>query len=137
MANAINSQNTLFKRGDGGSPETFVAVSEVVKIGGPSGSASIIDVTHLTSTAREKVLGLADEGQITLDLNYIPNDTQQANLRTDRANKSLRNFQIVIPTPAQTISFAAYVTGFSLDFAVDAKVACSITLEITGAVTFA
>lgn len=135
--NAIATQGTLLKRGDGGGPEVFTAIGEVADISGPGGTANIIDATHLASTFREKVMGLPDEGQITFTLNYVPGDAQQQGLKTDRANRTLRNFQLVLTDAGnETGSFAAYVIGFNLNIQAEDIVRASVTLEITGAVTW-
>lgn len=134
MSNAIRTQGTIVKRGDGGAPETFTAVGEVVDFTGPGGKASIIDVTHLGSTAKEKLPGLPDEGQFSMTLNLVPGDTQQQNLRADRAAQTKRNFQVVLSDGSTTLSFAAYVLGYAESGKVDDKVVLKIDLEITGAV---
>jgi len=132
------SQGTVFKVGDAASPEVFTAVGEVKEIGGPSGSAPVIDVSNLSSTKREKIMGLPDEGQITLSLNYDAADAQQDALRAARTARTATNFQIVTSdSPVETLSFTAYVLEFSLNFAVDEVVGLTVTLEIDGAVTFA
>ena len=138
MSNALNSQGVKFQRGNGGSPEVFSDVGEVVSFDGPGGGASIIDVTHLQSLAREKRLGLADEGQFTLGLNMVPSDTQQTGLRNDRLNRLQRNFKLLLTDAGPTTaSFAAFVLNYKVSGKVDDKIALEITLEITGAVTWA
>lgn len=138
MSEAIVSEGAVLKRGDGASPEVFTEVSEVVDFDGPGGQGSVIDVTHLKSTRREKRMGLPDEGQVTLTLNHIPTDTMQTGLRSDRANRTLRNFKLELPdSPVQTLSFSAYVLGYSISGGVDAPVRASVVLEITGEVTYA
>ena len=137
MAN-LESQGTVLKIGDGNSPEVFTAVGEIKEIGGPSGSAPVIDVSNLSSTKREKIMGLPDEGQVSMSLNYDHNDAQQTALRTARTARTAKNFTIeTSDSPSQTLSFTAYVLEFSLSFAVDEVVGLTVTLEITDAVTFA
>jgi len=138
MSNAIETQGTELKRGDGATPEVFTSVGEVTTFSGPGGSASVIDVTHLLSTAKEKRMGLPDEGQFTFEVNLVPSDVAQTGLRSDRAARTLRNFELVLTdVSTTTLSFAAYVTGFALSGSVDNVTKASITLEITGAVTWA
>lgn len=134
----LDTQGVVIKRGDGASPEVFTTIGEVNSIQGPGGSATTIDVTNLSSTAKNKKMGLIDEGQVTLEMKLDTADTAQTGLRTDRSNKTLRNFQIVLTdSPATTISFAAYVMSFALATAVDDVVTASVTLEIDGLVTWA
>lgn len=136
--NAMKSQGVVFKYGDGGTPEVFANVGEVVSISGPGGSAQVIDATHLASTAKEKIIGLPDEGQVTLEVNLVPGDAGQTQLRNDRLSATRRNYKIVLTdTPATTLSFAAYCMGFTISSGVDSKVSASIQLEVTGAVTWA
>lgn len=135
-SNALESQGMVIKRGNGASPEVFTAIPEVRSINGPDGSASEIDVTDLSSTSREFRMGLKDEGTITLDMMFIPANTVHAGLRTDRANRTLRNFQLLFTdSPATTWSFAAYVQGLSVSNEVDAVTTASVTLRISGSIT--
>ena len=83
----VASQGVTFKVGDGGGPEVFNTVGEVTTISGlRGGSAQVIDVSTLASTRREKIMGLPDEGQITVGLNYDPADSQQG-VAGDRAQQ--------------------------------------------------
>ena len=135
-SNALESQGMAIKRGDGASPEVFTTIPEVRSINGPDGSASEIDVSDLSSTSREFRMGLQDEGSITLDMMFIPGNTVHAGLRTDRANRTLRNFQLVFTdSPATTWSFAAYVQGLSVSNDLDAVTTASVTLRISGSIT--
>ncbi len=137
MSNAIESQGIVIKRGSGtGSPETFTEIPDVKSFSGPGGSASVIDVTNLSSTAKEKRMGLHDEGQLSFTMHYNPSNAVHTSLRTDRANRTLRNFKMIFTDSGDTEwSFAAYVTGFTVQGGVDAVVEASVTLEISGPIT--
>ena len=78
----ITSQGTTIGIGDGASPEVYTSIPQVTSIGGPDGSASEINVTNLSSTAQEFILGLKDEGSISLDLVFDERDTTHSLLRT-------------------------------------------------------
>lgn len=134
---ALEAQGMELKIGNGASPEVFTAISEIKTFSGPSGSATVIDVTDLSSAAKEKRMGLADEGQLSFTINYIPTDTQHALLRAQRASREETNFKLVFTddSPSTTWSFSAFVTGFAVSGAVDAVVEANVTLEITGAIT--
>ena len=135
-SNAINAQGVALQRGNGGAPEIFNTVGEITNFDGPGGSASVIDVTTLQSVAKEKRMGLQDEGQFTFQMNLDPSDVQQAGLRADRAGRVLRNFRLVLTDVANTtLAFSAFVLEFKINGAVDLVVKASVTLEISGAVT--
>ena len=75
-------------------------VGEVTNISGPTGSAGVIDVTHLLSTAKEKMMGLPDEGQITLELNFAYGtsvNAKQKQLVADRKARTKRQWGIIFP----------------------------------------
>lgn len=137
---AIESQGTQLKRGDGGDPtEVFTAIGRVVSISGVgNGSSTEIDITDLSSTGKEYLLGLKDEGEVTVTLNLDTGDTMQSGLRTDRDNRTLRNFELALTDSGNTvISFAAYIKTFGIDVGVDDKVPLNVSLRISGAVTWA
>ena len=110
-------------------------IGEVITISGPGGSASIIDITHLGSSAVEKLLGLPDEGQVTLECNYVAADVGQVSCRAARAARTSAEVIITL-SDASTLTFDAYVMGFSISQGTSQQVKVSITLEIDGAVAF-
>lgn len=136
-SNAITAQGVILARGDGATPtEAFTTIPEIKTFSGPGGSASIIDVTTLQSTAKEKRMGLQDEGQLSFTINYVPANTVHSGLRDDRANATQRNFKLTFTdSPATVWTFSGYVTGFSVKGGVDAVVEADVTIEITGAIT--
>jgi len=130
--NAIKAQGTLLKLG-ADSPLAYTSIAEINSFSGPGGSVSVIDVTDLSSTAKEKIAGLNDNGQLTMECNFVPSNTQQAALRTAKENGTVVGMQLVFTdTGSTTWTFSAIVTGFSISGAVDGVVKGSITLDITG-----
>ena len=134
MPKAIESQGVKMYVSTG-SPTSFSAVGNVTGIKGPGGSASVIDVTNLDSAAKEKLMGLPDEGQITVELNYDPDNAQHAVLRNARRNRTLCEFKIQLTDATNTnLTFFGYVLGFALDVGVDQAVKASMTIEVDGTV---
>jgi len=134
---ALEAQGTVLKIGDSASPEVFTAIPEIKNFTGPGGSAAVIDVTDLSSAAKEKRMGLADEGQLSFVIHYIPSDTQHAALRAARASRVETNFQIEFTdaSPATVWSFSGFVTTFSVAGSVDGVIEGNVTIEITGAIS--
>jgi hypothetical protein len=134
-SNAIEAQGTTIQIGTGATP-TWATIKEVKSFTGPGGSAAVIDVTDLSSTAKEKRMGLHDEGQLSFTMNYLPDDTQHALLRTNRAGRVLTPFRLTFTDTSPKIwTFNAYVTSFAVSGAVDGVIEANVTLEITGAIT--
>jgi hypothetical protein len=112
-----------------------VPVGEMTDFDGPGGSASVIDVSHLLSTRREKRMGLPDEGQFTFNMNFVPGDRGQVRVRKDRAARTEQTFRLYLTDADDSyLEFNAFVLEFSNSGGVDDKVGGSVTLEITGEV---
>lgn len=134
---AVEAQGTIIYWSTSTAQSTVQAVNGITTFNGPSGSAAVIDITTLNSTAKEKLMGLPDEGQISFDMVYLPSDAGQTALRTDRASRTKRNVSIKFTDTSSSLVHAdAYCTGFSITGAVDDKVTASVTLEITGPLTW-
>lgn len=116
---------------------TMNSIGSVVSFNGPTGSANIIDITALDSTAKRKLVGIRDEGQLSLDILLDTSDAQQTKLRVDRAARTIGIYDIkltdstVQPTG---MFFDAYITGFSVTGGVEQAVKASIQMELTSAV---
>ncbi len=131
---AITAQGIAMARFGAAAIDT---IPHVVSFQGPGGQASVIDVTNLASSAKEKRVGLRDEGQLSLSLHFNPDDLVHQGLRSDRANRTRRQFKITFTdtTPASTWTFYGFVTQFSVQGGVDAVVEASVTIEIDGEIT--
>lgn len=136
--NSLESQGVVIYVGTADSPSAYNAVGEITGFNGPGGSASVIDATTLADTAKIKKMGLPDEGQFTLDVYLDNTDTNgQVALRTARTNRTLKYFKITLTdSPMSVARFTGYVLGFAIQGSVDNLVKASITIEVTGAVTW-
>lgn len=113
-------------------------VGQVVGFSGPSQSANVIDVTHLLSTAKEKLIGVYDGGQITINLNWAASDAAQKKLQECLRARTKGSFFIELTGTVATgksISAEGYVTGLNITGSVDNKVAGDVTIAITGGVS--
>jgi hypothetical protein len=117
-------------------PVTYTEIGEVTDFSGPDGSASEIDVTHLRSTAKEFLMGLPDEGNISLSINWDQSDLGQAAIAAARTARTEETFKITY-SDGSTATFDGYVLGLTSSGSIDGKVDGSITIRITGAVTWA
>jgi hypothetical protein len=139
----ISAFGTLLKKGDGGDPESFTTIYEVLDIGGPSLKLDTEETTNHSSTGgwEEVVATILRSGEVTFEINYDPaGATHDAStgLIADMVARTLRNFQLVFPdTGTTTWSFAAYVTGFEPSEPVAGKLSASVTLKPSGQPTLA
>ena len=132
MSNAIDTQGTTFFIGATASPLTQIL--EVNSFTGIDGSASVIDVTHLSSTAKEKRKGLLDNGKYNLVCNFVATDAGQVILQAARLVSTAYYFRVILSTltqyDMQVLVMSAAMTG-----GVDSKVGITFVVEITGAIT--
>jgi hypothetical protein len=127
---------SAYTSGGTATPVEWSEVGYVTDWDGPGGSASVIDATHLRSAAREKLMGLMDEGQISLSLNWDNEDIGQEACRIARSARARKDFRINY-TNGAVQTFGGFVLAFPSSGGVDGKVEGSITVEITGAVVTA
>ena len=135
----VQTQGCEIAKGNGASPEVFTALGEVIDISLDSGGAAEIDVTNLSSSAKEFNLGLPDYGTVSISCNYDPDDAQQTALKTDYDAQSSGNYQIQMSDSPETVfSFTAYVRTWNAPrVSPDDVVKLDAVLRITGAVTVA
>lgn len=133
-SSAIKAQSTTIAVGDAASPEVFTTIPNINSIGGPQKSANDIDVTDLSSTAREFLQGLEDNGQIQLSGYWDSSQTTHQNLRDDCGANTARNYKITF-SDSSTIIASARVMEWNLDTSVDEAVVMNCSLKISGDLT--
>lgn len=135
---ALSSFGARLQMGDGGIPETFQTIAEVLDISGPALSLDTEDATSHDSPGgwEEVVPTILRSGEVTFTIQYDPSDpTHNATtgLLSQLRNRALRNFKLVFPDPARTTwRFSAYVTGFQPSAPVAGKLTADVTLKVTG-----
>lgn len=135
-ANALESQGTILRVRQAGSPGGFVQVLEAKDIAFRTGSATVNDVTDITSQSRLKRSGLPDEGQCTFTLHFRPRLGSHTELLDAREDRQPREFEIVFTdeSPATTYRFDAFVVSLPIQAPTDGVIETPAVLEITGPV---
>lgn len=126
-----------FKRGNGGSPETFAAIADVRSINGIDISRNTDDVTtHDSPNGWMEFIGtLKDAGELSLELHYRPVSHDQ--FVADLDDIEPRNYQLVVPSsPVVTWTIKAIMTKFTQGFPVDGKATGTFTFKVTGKPAF-
>lgn len=110
------AKGTLLKRGDGGDPtETFTTVGQIISVNGiDAGQLEMLDVTDMDTSGvwREFIGALIEAEELSLQVHFDPDEATHQDLRSDRENRTLRNFEVHVPTtPAYKYEFAGYVVS--------------------------
>lgn len=127
---------TLFKSGNGASPEVFTTLAEVTSITPPAMARDTVDATHTESPGawREFIAGLKDGGEVSLELNFVPGGSAAAALAAEMdldGPLATKNRQILFPDGSY-FSFAGILSGFEPDAPLDDKMSASVTFKVTG-----
>ena len=134
----FRGSGTKFQLGDGTSPEVFADVADVISIGGPAITKDEIETTALDSSAKEFIGALDDPGEITMELNWNPQETGHVTLRTDAEGNVAKNYRVVWSDVSATqVTFNAEVMEFSINSEANDAVKASVRLKINGALTWA
>lgn len=129
---------TIIAIDNGGSYSTVAFVRDV---SGPNLSLDSIEVTTHASTGgwREFIPGLLDGGEVSLDLFIDLGEATQGNstgILSEITGRTVEGFRITWPD-STTATFNALVTSWQPGAVVDGALTGSVTLKVTGAVTFA
>lgn len=114
---------------------TPVLIECISSFSGMTGQASDIDITCLTSTAREFRQGLQDFGDFTVELMRDPTQVGQVELELAKNAQATRTFILTLPS-GDIATFEGYVKGFTTAGGVDAVVTGTATIKITGLVVW-
>ena len=133
---SVKTQGSSLQLGNGASPNVYSTIANVTSFQGPSGSRQVIDATLLSSTGKEKDVGIPDYGQVTFDFNFAASDTVLVDTWDAFIAGTLQPFRILFSDSPQTsFQFDAYVLNFAYTAGLDDIVRGSVTLEISGTVT--
>lgn len=117
---------------------TSAEVGYITGFSGPDGQAAEIDISSFESTAKEFVLGLSDEGNVSVDFRGEPTGSAgQANLISLKQSGDKTAVGLKLSDSSTTlINFDGYVKSYSLSGGVDDAVNGNTVIRITGAVTW-
>jgi len=142
MTNATAGVGTEFQLGDGGSPESFTKVAEVLSISGPELSGELIDVSSLDTTGgyKEFISGMRDGGSVSIEFNWVSSNANQQSLRdriSDINNANSFNYRIVWSnSPATQVDFVGVVESFSMNTEANSAITGSISIKVSGQPTW-
>lgn len=132
---------TVLSRGDGLSPEGFVRIAEVRKVGEFGSERGLIDMTNLDSpdTFMEYLLAMKDGVELPVECNFLPaNATQgpETGLIKDHNDGVSRNFTLELPGDFGTFTFSALVRAWKANVAPNEGLIATFTLKLTGAIVY-
>jgi len=116
-------------------------IGSVTGFQGPGAQTAVIDVTTLGSSAKQKIISLSDEGQVTVNILSDPATYLEVAMRKFRIERTPRYFDIVIPDQGSTagdqptaVLFKGYITNQSYSEASEQAIKMDMTIDISSAV---
>ena len=118
------------------SPQTFAKVGNVQDFTPDGGTATVIDVTNMDSTAKEKRQGLQDNGNYSLTYDADYTDVGQLRLIAARAAQAVVVFKQYYPGGLKIRAWQGFVQKIAEPVAgVDKVLRSSATLVVTGPIS--
>lgn len=128
---------TTYTSGGTATPVAWTEIEEVKSVQFSPGGRNEIDVTNLKSTAKEKLLGLKDNGTMNGDINVDLTDAGQNACRASEGSDDVKDFRMTLPGGAGVATFQGQVKRMNWGGAVDAAFTGSYEIGITGDITWA
>lgn len=129
---AISAQGTAVSLNTGTTEvPVLTPIKNVYEFSGFSGAASDIDVTDLSSTAKEYRAGLQDWDTVTMSININMAETSHQALLAAKKSGAVKDFTATL-SDGTTIEFSGYVKNFPISMAVDGVYQGSIDIKISG-----
>lgn len=118
-----------------------VTLGRVRSITPPPFSRDTVDVTSMESAGmvREFIPALIDRGEMTVEILWVPGDPTDDAILAMQAEREPRLIEISLPqinTPAPTCTFRALLTGYEQTVELEAELSATITLKVTGNLTW-
>lgn len=117
--------------------EVFTELAECKDVTGPAFTSATVDATHFGTElgTRDYIIGRADPGELSFTLNFLPGNSQHLSLRTLQQNNTARNFKLVWPDGKYAL-MNGRVSNFSISTPTDGIISASVSIKLSGAVTF-
>jgi hypothetical protein len=149
MAELKTQGTELFLLDDTDSGNEVRKIGQVTGFSGVGGEAGEIDVTDFDSTAMEYLAALKDNGSISMNVNWDPQDESHQTLDALVGGDNKRfviacsegdtdvtyTSDFTLPTDRTTLDFNAGVRSFQKDFSANDVVRGTVSLRISGAIT--
>lgn len=128
------------------SPDAWTTVAEVGNITPPAMARDAQDATHTESTEgwREFIPGLKDGGEVTCELNFVPDTASTDLILAQFDSDALTQIRILFADastaganpPCSKFTCNAVMTGFKPEAPMDDKMKATLTFKVSGKPTF-
>jgi predicted secreted protein len=119
----------------------WTTLGEVTSITLPSLQRDAVEATHMQSPDawREFIPGLKNAGEVKIEMNFVPASATDEKIRATFATNTVPQFRIALNTPAsptEAVIFSGIVTNYEVTGPLADKMAATLTVKVSGAVTW-
>lgn len=117
--------------------DVLTQLSEIISVALPNSQVEDVEATHMASPnrRREFVAGLIDDGEGTIEMNYIPGSATDALIRAALADGVTRDYKVVLQLADATsweVTGNCIVKGYERSIPIDDRMTATLTVRFTG-----
>jgi predicted secreted protein len=136
----LGFEAVVYVGADAAASTATILLGGVTKINPPEWARDAVDVTDSDSPSRtrEFIPGLADAGEMTIELNFDPNHATETEILEMMGEKTARLWEIKMTQFAtgKKMQFRGFLIAKGPATPQDAQITQSITVKVTGAITW-
>lgn len=112
-------------------------LSEIISVGLPNSQIADVEATHMASPnrRREYIAGLIDDGEGTIEMNYVPGSASDVLIRAALSDGVTRSYKVVLPVADGTtweVTGDCIVKGYERNAPIDDRMTATLTVRFTG-----
>jgi predicted secreted protein len=117
--------------------DVLTELSEILAVALPNSQVEDVEATHMKSAnrRREFVAGLIDDGEGTVEMNYVPGSATDILIRAALDDGVTRDYKVVLPVADGStweITGDCIVKGYERNVPIDDRMTATMTIRFTG-----
>jgi predicted secreted protein len=118
--------------------DVLTELSEIISVALPNSQVEDVEATHMASPnrRREFVAGLIDDGEGTIEMNYVPGSATDVLIVAALADGETRDYKVVLPVADGStweVTGDCIVKGYERNAPIDDRMTATLTVRFTGA----
>lgn len=117
--------------------DVLTQLSEIISVALPNSQQEDVEATHMASTnrRREFIAGLIDDGEGSIEMNYVPGSATDVLIRAALSDGVTRDYKVVLPVADGTtweVTGDCIVKGYERNVPIDDRMTATLTIRFTG-----
>jgi predicted secreted protein len=117
--------------------DVLTQLGEILSVALPNSQVEDVEATHMASPGRrrEYIAGLIDDGEGTIEMNYVPGSATDILIRAALADGATRDYKAVLPVADGStweVTGDCIVKGYERSIAIDDRMTATLTVRFTG-----